>query len=134
LELTAVVIPDVWNTHPNVTGILSTTLSNNVDLWQPTELILSKLEELCDRAIGSGDWSKVASLEPLAFALGGKGRYNIHRRVLERLIEESHWRDADAARIRDYYGTAGIKISALIRHWRDPWRKGLLHVNDVARL
>lgn len=134
LKLAAEVIPSIWNTHANVAGVLSTMLSNNLDLWQPTELLLSKLEQLCDGAIRSGDWSRVASVEPLAFALGAKGHWSIHRRVLERLIEESHWRDTDAARVREYYGTVGVEIAAILRHWHDPFRKGLLRVNDVARL
>lgn len=134
LELAAEVIPNVWDTHANVAGILSTMLSTNVDLWRPTEILLSKLEQLCDGAIESGDWSRVASVEPLAFALGAKGRPSVHRRVLERLIEESHWRDTDSVRIREYYGTVGVEIAAILRHWHDPLRKGLLRVNDVARL
>lgn len=134
LELAAEVIPSVWETHANVAGILSTMLSTSADLWQPAEALLLKLEQLCDRAVQSGDWSRIASVEPLAFALGAKGHTDIHRRVLERLIEESHWRETDASRIRDYYGTVGVQIAAVLRHWDDPRRKGLLRVNDVARL
>ena len=58
----------------------------------------------------------------------------IHRRVLERLINDSHWREADVARNRQYYGTAGVRIAAIIRHWHDPFRHGLLRANDVSRL
>lgn len=134
LGLAAEVIPSIWESHANVAGILSTMLSTNADMWQPTEILLLKLEQLCDRAVQSGDWSRIASVEPLAFALGAKGHLDIHRRVLERLIEESHWRGTDAARIREYYGTVGVEIAAVIRHWDDPRRKGLLRVNDIARL
>ncbi len=70
----------------------------------------------------------------MAFALGAKGHNDVHRRVLERLIEERHWRDTDAGRVREYYGTVGVQIAAIARHWLDPFRKGLLHVNDVSRL
>ena len=104
-----------------------------MELWRPTELVLSKLEQLCDDAIRTGDWSRVGSVEPLAFALGAKEHHNIHRRVLERLVEEHHWRDTDDTRIREYYGTVGVEIAAIVRHWHDPFRKGLNHVNDVAR-
>ena len=131
LGLAAEVIPNIWNTHANIAGILSTLLSTAVELWQPTESMLAKLEELCDSAIQGGDWSRVASVEPLAFALGAKGHHDVHRRVLERLIEERHWRDTDAARVRQYYGTVGVQIAAIVRHWHDPFRKGLLHVWHV---
>lgn len=134
MNLTAEVIPSIWKTHANVAGILSTLLSTASDLWQPAEAILLKLEELCNSAIQVGDWSQVASVEPLAFALGAKGHHGIHRRVLERLIEERHWRNADSTRIQEYYGTVGVQITAILRHWHDPFRKGLLRVNDVARL
>lgn len=33
-----------------------------------------------------------------------------------------------------YYGTVGVEIAAIVRHWHDPFRAGLLRVNDVARL
>lgn len=134
MDLAAEVIPEIWETHANVAGILSTLLSTAVELWQPESLVLSKLESLCSRAIQTGDWSRVASVEPLAFALGAKGRHNIHRRVLERLIEERHWRDADAARIGEYYGSVGVELWAIARHWNDPFRNGLLRAHDVSRL
>jgi hypothetical protein len=67
-------------------------------------------------------------VEPLAFALGANGHHGIHKRVLERLIEERHWRNADSTRILEYYGTVGVKIAAILRHWRDPFRTGLLRV------
>lgn len=134
LELAADVIPSVWGSHANIAGILSTLLSINCNIWQPSEPVLSKLERLCDYAVESGDWSRIAAVEPLAFALGAKGNYGVHRRVLERLIEESHWRDADGTRVREYYGTTGIQITSILRHWRDPFRKGLLRLNDIPRL
>jgi hypothetical protein len=134
LNLASEVVPGIWGTHPKIAGILSTLFSNAVDLWQPSPGLLAKLEQLCNNAIQAGDWSQVASVEPLAFALSAKGCRDVHRRLLERLINESHWRDADAARIREYYGSVGIEIAAIIRHWHDPFREGLLKANDVARL
>jgi flavin-binding protein dodecin len=134
LDLASEVIPEIWDTHPNAAGILSTLLSTAVDVWQPTHSVLEKLRQLCDTAIQAGDWTQVASAEPLAFALGAKGHPEVHRRLLERLIEDRHWREADAARIRKYYGTIGVEIAAIVRHWHDPLREGLLRANDVARL
>jgi len=134
LDLVPDVIIGTWESHPNVVGILSTLLSNNIDYWQPTPQVLAKLEELCDGAINGNDWTRVASVEPLAFALSAKGRRETHRTLLERLVNDTHWREADAARIRQYYGNTGVEIAAIIRHWNDPFRKGLLRVNDVARL
>ncbi|HEY5956793.1 MAG TPA: hypothetical protein VIV60_09585 [Polyangiaceae bacterium] len=134
LDLAAEVILGIWHSHPNIAGILSTLLSTASEFWQPSKSSLLRLEALCDSAIQQGDWSRIGAVEPLAFALGTKGRCEIHRQVLERLIEERHWRAADAARTRDYYGTAGVQIAAILRHWHDPIRKGLLHVNDISRL
>lgn len=73
-------------------------------------------------------------MNPLAFAIAAQGRPDAHRKVLEGLIGDPKWRRADAARIRDYYGNVGIEIAAILRHWKDPFRKGLLRANDVARL
>jgi len=134
LDLTPDVIVGTWDSHPNVAGILSTLLSNNIEYWNPTSVVLNKLEQLCKSVIEPGEWTRVALVEPLAFALAAKGRDASHRDILERLIAGAHWRDADAARIRDYYGGVGIEIAAIIRHWKDPFRRGLLRANDVARL
>ncbi|MFH1941570.1 MAG: hypothetical protein ABIL68_05655, partial [bacterium] len=104
------------------------------DLWEPTTPVLEKLKQLCDSAIREGDWTQVASVEPLAFALGAKGHPDIHKQIIERLVEDRHWREADAFRIKKYYGSVGVEIAAIVRHWHDPIRQGLLRANDVARL
>ena len=134
LDLAPEVIIETWNSHPNVAGILATLLSNNIDLWRPEPAIISKLQDLCNIAINSGDWMKVAAIEPLAFAISGKGYPDVHRAVLERLINEPHWRDEDAARVRRYYGSLGNQVAAIFRHWNDEFRGGLLRANDVPRV
>jgi hypothetical protein len=102
LDLAAGVIPEISATQPNVAGILSTLLSTSIELWQPTSMVLSRLEHICHDAVAADDWTRVAFIEPLAFAVGAKGCPEIHRRVLERLINDSHWREADVARNRQY--------------------------------
>jgi hypothetical protein len=92
------------------------------------------MEDLCKKAIMSNDWSQVAAVEPLAFAISGIGHPSTHRNVLERLISSSSWRDADTTRVQMYYGNIGNEIAAIIRHWNDPFREGLLKVNDIGRL
>jgi len=134
LDLASEVIFGCWKSHPSVAGILATLLSNNIDLWQPSPAVMTKLQDMCAKAINSDDWTQVAAIEPLAFAIAGKGHPTIHRNVLERLISSAHWRDADAVRIRQYYGTVGNEIAAIFRHWNDQFRGGLLKANDVARL
>lgn len=134
IDLAAEVVAGVWDDHPNVAGILSTLLSNNLDLWQPSASLIAKLHKLCDSAINADDWTRVAQAEPLAFALGAKGSPDIHARLLERLITNPKWRKADTRRVREYYGTVGNEVASIVRHWRDPFRQGLLRANDVARL
>ena len=134
LDLTPEVIIGTWESHPNVAGILATLLSNNINYWEPAPVVLEKLEHLCEAVIKDGAWTQVDLVEPLAFALAAQGRPDAHAKVLERLIGDPKWRKADSARIRDYYGNAGIEIAAIIRHWKDPFRKGLLRANDVARI
>jgi hypothetical protein len=134
LDLASEVIIATWESHPNVAGILTTLLSNNIDLWQPPPAVLEKLQDLCERAIRTDDWTQVAAVEPLAFALSGKGHPRVHRDVLERLVNAPAWRTADATRVREYYGTVGNEIAAIFRHWNDQFRNGLLKANDVARL
>ena len=113
---------------------MSNLLSNNIEYWKPPPAVLGKLEQLCKAAIEAGAWTQVAMVEPLAFALAAQGRADPHRKILERLIADPEWRDADAARIREYNGGVGIEIAAIFRHWKDPFREGLLRANDVARL
>lgn len=134
LNLAGEVIAGIGDGHQNVVGILSTVLSVCVDAWQPTDALLVKFEQLCDGAIREGDWSRITSTEPLSFILAVKGRPDVHRRVLERLIENHRWRTADATRMRNYYGSVGAEINAIRRHWSEPWRQGLVRVNDVGLL
>ena len=134
IDLAAEVVAGVWNDHPNVAAFLSTLLSNNLDLWRPSASLIAKLHQLCDSAIEADDWTRVAQAEPLAFALGAKGAPDVHARLLERLITNPKWRKADVSRVREYYGTVGNEIASIVRHWRDPFRQGLLRANDVARL
>ena len=134
LNLGAQLIEGVWDSHRHVAGILSTILSNNLDYWQPQMPTLAKLKQLCASAIADGDWSRVAVIEPLAFALAGKEYRDIHQQILERLVSSSNWRKADTSRIREYYGDSGVELAAIIRHWKDPFRTGLLRANDVGRL
>lgn len=134
LDLAPEVIVETWESHPNVAGILSTLLSNNICYWKPTPVVLDKLEQLCQTAVESDEWTRVALVEPLAFAVAAQGRPDTHKKLLERLIADTKWRDADAARERYYYGGVGIQIAAILRHWKDPFRKGLLRATDVARI
>ncbi len=134
VDLTAEVVAEVWSEHPNVAGILATLLSNNLDLWQPSDKLIVELRQLCESVIDADDWTRVAQVEPLAFALGAKGAADVHAKLLERLITNRKWRKADVNRVRAYYGTVGNEIASIVRHWRDPFRQGLLRANDVARL
>jgi hypothetical protein len=134
LDLATQIIIEAWQPHPDVAGILSTLVSNNFDLWQPTDRTLRKLRALCEAEIRNDDWTRVAIAEPAAFALAAKGYPDVHNRILARLVENPKWRDADASRIRQYYGSVGVEMAAIIRHWQDQFRKGLLRAHDVSRV
>lgn len=134
LDLAPEVIVEAWGSHPNVAGILSTLLSKNIDYWNPSPVVLEKLEELCRAEIEAGEWTRVGLAEPLAFALAAQGRPDALRKILDRMIGDAQWRGADAARNLEYYGGVGNHVAAIFRHWKDPFRKGLLRANDVARL
>jgi hypothetical protein len=134
LDLASEVVIGTWNSHPNVAGILSTLLSNNIDYWKPTRPVLDQLEQLCQAAIKSNEWTRVACVEPLAFAVAAQGRADVHRKLLERLVGDPKWRATDAKRTRQYYGSRGVAIAAIFRHWKDSFRNGLLQANDVPRL
>jgi hypothetical protein len=134
LNLIPEVIVGTWESHPNVAGILATLLSNATQHWHPAPQIVEKLRDLCASAILTDDWSRVASVEPLAFAIASRGSSDMQRRVLERIVSSTNWRKQDIARVREYYGTLGVELAAIVRHWNDPFRKGLLRANDVGRL
>lgn len=131
-------VPDViihtWDTHPNVAGLLATLLCNVSDHWHPTERVMAKLDELCIMALNADDWTRVASVEPLAFALGAQGRTDTQRKVLDRIVSGTQWRERDIVRVKEYYGDAGVELGAIVSHWNDPLRQGLLKANDVGRL
>jgi len=134
VALGAKMLPEIWQSHANLAGILSTALSTNLWLWRPSSALLGKLAALCEAEIHDDRWSRVAAVEPLAFALGAKGRWEVHRSVLSAVVGSEHWRNADAERIAKYYGSYGAELVGIERHLRDPLRHGLLKANDVARL
>lgn len=134
LRVASKAIIDEFGTDPNVIGILSTLLSGNIALWEPSQKELSKLEALCSRAIDADDRTSVAYVEPLAFAMAAKGRPKTHSKIFERLVTDPKWRKADVARSTKYYGGVGMQTTAIIRHFNDPFRTGLLQVHDVGRL
>jgi len=134
LDLIPDVIIGTWESHPNVSGILGTLLSASIGPWSPSSAVISKLEQLCLGAIHSDEWPRVALVEPVAFAIGAKGRSEVHRKVLQRLVKPTKWRDADVARQRQYYGGVGAELAAVLRHWNHRYRKGLLRAHDVGRL
>jgi hypothetical protein len=134
LDLASKLIRDTWHTHPEVVGILSTWVGNNSDIWQPRAAEMAKMEQLCKKEIGADDWTLVGSTNPLAFALATKGYPEIYTKALERTICNRHWRDADAAHARRYYGTLGAELSAIIRHWEEGLRHDLLRAYDAPRI
>lgn len=134
LELVPEVIIGAWDIHPNVAGILATLLSASLATWEPKSSLLSKLEQLCSRAITSDEWPRVALVEPVAFAVAAKGHPDPQRQVLRRLVNPTKWRKQDAARQKKYYGSVGAEIAAVIRHWDHHYRTGLLRAHDVGRL
>ena len=134
LKLASRVMVETWHSHPQVAGILSTWLGNNSDVWQPTPALMDKMERLCESEISADDWTRVASTNPLAFALAVKGRPKIYQQVLERTICNRHWRNADAEHALQYYETRGIEVSAIIRHSEEGLRHDLLRAYDAPRI
>jgi hypothetical protein len=134
LKLASQVMIETWRSHPEVAGILSTWLGNNSDAWQPTPTMKDKMELLCEGEIRADDWTRVASTNPLAFALAVKGRPEIYRKALERTICNRHWRDEDAKHALRYYGGWGVEVSAIIRHWYEGLRHDLLRAYDAPRI
>ena len=134
LDLASEVLVGTWDEYPEVAGILATWLGNNSDLWQPLPTLMDKMEQLCIDEISADDWTLVASINPLAFALLGKKRPKIYQKTLERTICNRHWREADAAHALRYYGNQGTEMSAIIRHLEEGLRPNLLGTYDAPRI
>ena len=134
LNLASQVMVETWCWHPEVAGILSTWLGNNSDVWQPTPAMMDKMKQLCEDEISADNWTRVASTNPLAFALAVKGRPEIYQKVLERTICNRHWRDGDAKHALRYYDNRGAEVSAIIRHWEEGLRHDLLRAYDAPRI
>lgn len=73
LDLAPEVIIGTWESHPNVAGILSTLLSNNVDYWKPTSVVLEELERICEAVFKAGEWTRSGLVEPSGFRYSGTG-------------------------------------------------------------
>lgn len=134
LGAAAELVIDGSSSNINAAGILTTLLSNNFDHWHPSPAVLTKLHDVCRRPINADDWSHVSVIEPLAFALGGKGRLSAERNLLGRFVANPHWRRADQDRLQQYYGNDYRQLNAIKRHWLEERRTGLLHAHDVWRL
>jgi hypothetical protein len=134
LEWSADLVAEIWPTHSDVAGSVSVLLSNNLEDWHPTTQSLDRLDEISHTAISLEDWSQVGWLEPLTFALGAKGRLQLFEQRLSRFIEDPNWRIADAKRTDEYYAGGDRVIASIFRHWRDPFRRGVLRANDVSRI
>lgn len=115
-------------------GLFATLLSVAGDPWRPGQPLLDELEKLCNRILQDSDWSSIGVVEPLAFALGRKGRRAPQTKYLNAVVFDDEWRRADISRTGQYYEDLGSQIDAMKRHVRDERRDGLLLANDVARL
>ncbi len=134
LSLMVSMIADLWINDPARVGILCSVLSTNFDVWDPTSPVLCKLEELCNRALTADIVSLVGSIEPLTFALAGKGRPEANRRCLRLRVQDKNWRKAHADRSQLYYGDFNQHLSAIIRHHHDPSRLGLARAHDISTI
>ncbi len=134
LDWTAEILVDCWGDgEAELLGICGVLLSS-FELWNPPTSVLDEVENLCVREIKERDHMLIGVVEPLAFALAAKGRPVPHRAFLTAIVAEEHWREAEHARSRRYYGSDSRKALAVSRHMRDPLRAGLLRANDVGRL
>lgn len=124
---------EVWNTHPDVAGLMFTLMSQLWTYWNPSKAIVAKLSKICTSTLEDGVWTTVSLIEPLAFTLGAIGNTEIHRRYIEQALRDSRWRRADAKRIYTYYGSYGVELAGIRRHRHLPRRPGLLRINDVTR-
>jgi hypothetical protein len=128
-------VPEIWNDNVDLAGIVSTLLAApGQEFWEPTDrVLLAELERLCASEIDKGDFTRVRSVEPLAFALAIQGCGSIYMRCLERLLNGSYWGSAHAARKRDYYGSADIEEVRILRHWNESFRAGVMKAGDAPR-
>ncbi len=134
LDLGIRLLIDVWDSHPEVAATLSTLVSVSLVHWHPSAREVRQLNRLCRMALESDNFTMEPIIEPLAFALATKGHWETHVATMTRVIGSERWRAEDALRIESYYGGIGFQVSALLRHWRDPLRTGILKSNDAARI
>lgn len=112
--------------------LLSTELSSS---WHPQPKTLKRLSDAVLTTLVEETPDKISIVEPLAFALGAKGRTDVHREYLFRVIQHLTWRRADMQRLLRYYGPQIVELlNAIKRHLRTDLPVGLLKVNDLGRL
>jgi hypothetical protein len=91
LKLASDATVQLWSADPVAVNVLATLLSTNYRQWAPEPKVVASLQSLGAREIDTGNYDRIASVEPLAFALSAIGLDDLHRRILERRITNSEW-------------------------------------------
>lgn len=139
LNFAADILLDGWGHNSAKSGTIATLLSQTWNDWQPTEEVIDQLVAACERAMKKGDAVRVATVQPLSYALGALGKLEFYGKWLETITRKTEWRKADLERNMLYYASRGPhprenQLAAIERHLKDKNRTGLLRAHDIGLL
>ncbi|HAB50616.1 MAG TPA: hypothetical protein DCE80_00305, partial [Ignavibacteriales bacterium] len=116
-------------------GLFATVLNTISEHWEANRHLLTKLNQICNKALAQEDSTLSGIIEPLSFALALKGLPSAHKKYLRTVVYDNTWRAAQIKQSHHYYGSIKTQIDAIMRHLNDTRRKGkLVEANDIVRL
>ncbi len=133
------ILLDGWKHNAGKSGKMATLLSQTSKDWKPAEETVGTLVTICERAMKKDDSARVATVQPLAYALGAIGKLDFYGKWLQTTTMKAPWREADLERNEEYYASkTGTprenQLAAIERHLKDPNRTGLLRAHDIGLL
>ncbi len=139
LNFATEILLDGWKRNSGKTGKIATLLSQTRENWQPTAEVADQLLEACRKAMTKDDVSRVATVQPLAYALGSLGHREFYSEWLQTTTMKPAWRETDLKRNKKYYASKEGKprenqLAAIERHLNDANRTGLLRAHDIGLL
>lgn len=134
LGLAATVACEVWDSEPDVSGLLMTMLTTNPDRWSYDKKVADKLQQLGTRSLGDQDLLKVGIVEPVAYTLAARGEESLFRTYLHRLADDLALQSADVLRVQTYYISDFARLDAFMRHASDASKRGICRANDYSRI
>jgi hypothetical protein len=116
----------------NIKNIVASAMSKYF-AWRPTEYETKALLAMCHSNLALS-WPTMAVSSPTSVALARAGCPDILKRTISRLIMDVECGTEDFDRVEKFYGNEVLQFHAVLSHFEDSNRTGLIWANDTNTL